>query len=86
MEKTRKQELINQEALRLSGVFNTPIPALPPERDKALDKVKEPPHPSSCDGVRGGAGADPGAHGRGGHPQYGSLYAENGPQWLCAPC
>lgn len=42
MEKTRKQKLINQEALRLSGVFNTPIPALPPERDKALDKVKEP--------------------------------------------
>ena len=26
------------------------------------------------------------AHGRGGHPQYGGLYAENGPQWLCAPC
>ena len=43
MEKTRKQELINQEALRLSGVFNTPIPVLPPERDKALDKVNEPP-------------------------------------------
>lgn len=21
-----------------------------------------------------------------GHPQYGGLYAENGPQWLCAPC
>ena len=32
-----------QEALRLSGVFNTPIPAQPPEREKALDKVKEPP-------------------------------------------
>ena len=46
MEKTRKQELINQEALRLSGVFNTPIPVLPPERDKALDKVKEPPRTS----------------------------------------
>ena len=44
MEKTRKQELINQEALRLSGVFNTPIPAQPSEREKALDKVKEPPH------------------------------------------
>ena len=46
MEKTRKQELINQEALRLSRVFNTLIPALPPERDKALDKVKEPPRTS----------------------------------------
>ena len=43
IEKTRKQELINQEALRLSGVFNTPIPAQPPEREKALDKVNEPP-------------------------------------------
>ena len=38
--------VINQEALRLSGVFNTPIPVLPPERDKALDKVKEPPRTS----------------------------------------
>ena len=46
MEKTRKQELINQEALRLSGVFNTPIPAQPLEREKALDKVKEPPRTS----------------------------------------
>ena len=43
MEKTRKQEHINQEALRLSEVFNTPIHAQPPEREKALDKVKEPP-------------------------------------------
>ena len=31
------------EVKRLCGVFGTPIPALPPERDKALDKVKEPP-------------------------------------------
>ena len=47
MEKKREQELLEQEAaLRLSGVFNTPIPALPPEREKALDKVKEPPRPS----------------------------------------
>ena len=46
MEKTRKQELINPEALRLSGVFKTPIPVRPPERDKALDKVKEPPRTS----------------------------------------
>ena len=46
MEKTRNQALTNQEALRLSGVFNTPIPVLPPGRDKALDKVKEPPRTS----------------------------------------
>ena len=46
MEKKREQDFVNQEALRLSGVFNTPIPALPPERDKALDKVKEPPRTS----------------------------------------
>ena len=46
MEKTQKQELINQKALRLSGVFNTPIPVLPPERDNALEKVKEPPRTS----------------------------------------
>ena len=86
MEKKREEDFANQEALRLSGVFNTPIPAQPPEREKALDKVKEPPRvcrswngrsgdketpppcPSSCDGVRGGTGADPGAHGRGGCP------------------
>lgn len=46
MEKKREQDFANQGALRLSGVFNTPIPALPPERDKALDKVKEPPRTS----------------------------------------
>ena len=44
MDKKREQDFVNQEALRLSGVFNTPIPAQPPEREKALDKVKEPPH------------------------------------------
>ena len=43
MEKKHEQDFANQEALRLSGVFNTPIPAQPPEREKALDKVKEPP-------------------------------------------
>ena len=42
MEKKREEDFANQEALRLSGVFNTPIPAQPPEREKALDKVKEP--------------------------------------------
>ena len=36
------------------------------------DKKRRRPHPSSYDGVRGGAGADPGAHGWGGHPQYGA--------------
>ena len=30
MEKKREQDFANQEALRLSGVFNTPIPAQPP--------------------------------------------------------
>ena len=50
------------------------------------DKETPPPDPSPCDGVRGGAGPYSTAHGRGGHPQYGGLYAENGPQWLCAPC
>ena len=39
MEKKREQDFANQEALRLSGVFNTPIPAQPSEREKALDKV-----------------------------------------------
>lgn len=29
MEKKREQDFANQEALRLSGVFNTPIPAQP---------------------------------------------------------
>ena len=43
MEKKREEDFANQEALRLSGVFNTPIPAQPLEREKALDKVKEPP-------------------------------------------
>ena len=43
MEKKREEDFANQEALRLSGVFNTPIPAQPPEREKALDKVMEPP-------------------------------------------
>ena len=46
MDKKREQDFANQEALRLSGVFNTPIPAQPPEREKALDKVKEPPRTS----------------------------------------
>ena len=23
---------------------------------------------------------------RGGHPKHGSLYAENGVEWVCAPC
>ena len=32
MDEKRKQDFGNQEALRLSGVFNTPIPAQPPER------------------------------------------------------
>ena len=84
MDKQREQEQAALEIKRLCGVFGTPQP---PEEEKALDKVKEPPRPyrsagsvrsgepekapPPCSfarhGVRGGAGADPGAHGRGGH-------------------
>lgn len=46
MEKKREQELASQEAMRLYREFHASIPALPPERDKALDKVKEPPRTS----------------------------------------
>ena len=41
MEKDQKFNYVEQEALRQFGVFNTPIPAPPPERK--LDKVKEAP-------------------------------------------
>ena len=50
------------------------------------DEKAPPPCASPCDGIRGGAGPHSRTHGRGGHPQYGGLYAENGPQRLCAPC
>ena len=43
MDKKYDQDFADLEVKRLSGVFNTPIPAQPPEREKALDKVKEPP-------------------------------------------
>ena len=43
MEKKREQDFADLEVKRLCGVFGTPIPAQPPEREKALDKVKEPP-------------------------------------------
>ena len=43
MEKKREQELADWEALRLYREFHAPIPKRPPEREKALDKVKEPP-------------------------------------------
>ena len=43
MDKKREQVFDDLEAKRLCGVFGTPIPALPTERDKALDKVTEPP-------------------------------------------
>ena len=48
------------------------------------DKETPPLCPSSCNGDAGGAGADRGTHGRGGHFQHGGLYAENGFEWLCA--
>ena len=40
MDKKREQDFAALEVKRLCGVFGTPIPALPLERDKALDKVK----------------------------------------------
>jgi hypothetical protein len=43
MKKKHEQELADQEALRLSGVFHTPFPAQPPEQEKPMDKVKPPP-------------------------------------------
>ena len=42
MDKKREQDFANQEALRLSGVFNTPIPAQPPEREKAQRNAAAP--------------------------------------------
>ena len=50
------------------------------------DKETPPLCPSSCDGDAGGANADRGTHGQGGHFQDGGLCAENGLEWLCAPC
>ncbi|PWL87937.1 MAG: hypothetical protein DBY17_05250 [Oscillospiraceae bacterium] len=38
MEKKREQDFADLEVKRLCGVFGTPIPALPPERERALDK------------------------------------------------
>lgn len=46
MDKKHEQDFADLEVKRLCGVFGTPIPALPLERDKALDKVKEPPRTS----------------------------------------
>ena len=45
MEKKREQELADQEAMRLYREFHAPIPASHREREKPLDKVKEPPRP-----------------------------------------
>ena len=53
---------------------------------------KAPPrHPFTRYGFRGGAGADPGAHGRGGDPQHGGLYTEwrwvaMYSMWIYPPC
>ena len=46
MEKKREEELADQEGMRLYREFHAPIPASPREREKPLDKVKEPPHTS----------------------------------------
>ena len=56
------------------------------ESVRSGDKETPPLCPSSCDGDAGGAGADRGTHGQGGHFQHGGLCAENGLEWLCAPC
>ena len=73
-----------KEAAKLAGAIPSTRKKPPPGRSD--DKETPPPHPSPCDGVGGGAGPYPRTHGRGGHPQHGGLYAENGPQRLCAPC
>ena len=38
MDKKHEQDFADLEVKRLCGVFGTPIPALPPERERALDK------------------------------------------------
>ena len=43
MEKQREQDRADLEMKRLCGVFGSPQP---PEEEKPLDKVKEPPRPS----------------------------------------
>ena len=43
MDKKHEQNFADLEVKRHCGVFGTPIPVLPLEPDKALDKVKEPP-------------------------------------------
>ena len=42
MEKQNEQEFAHLEAKRLCGVFGAP---LPPEKERPVDKVKEPPRP-----------------------------------------
>lgn len=42
MEKQREQDRADLEMKRLCGVFGSPQP---PEEEKPLDKVKEPPRP-----------------------------------------
>ena len=42
MEKQREQDRADLEVKRLCGVFGSPQP---PEEEKQLDKVKEPPRP-----------------------------------------
>lgn len=42
----KKQELADQEGMRLYREFHAPIPKRFPEREKPLDKVKEPPRAS----------------------------------------
>lgn len=46
MGKTRKQELVDQETLRLYRELHTPIPKKPLERERPLDKIRESPRTS----------------------------------------
>ena len=39
MDKKHEQDFADLEVKRLCGVFGTPIPALPLERDKALEQI-----------------------------------------------
>ena len=78
-----------KEAARLAGERQAPAAPkrnAPDRGDRKRGWQKAPPpRPSPCDGVRGRAGAYPGTHGPGGHPQHGRVYAEDGPLRLCAP-
>ena len=43
MDKKTEPDFADLEVRLPLGLIGSPIPVLPPERDKALDKVKDPP-------------------------------------------